>query len=415
MQKTINNDYFNQGLCAISLCEVYGKCYDSVRKTTYAKVAIDAFEKANKTDWELYAKLYLAGALITNQAFDSAMIVLKEIVSDPIAQKDPVLLSGAYDHAALTMLGAENDTMAIKYYAKAISLDENNLSDGAAQNIYALLSLNNPRISDDKDFQILIDYLRRIKPEKPFGILALEGKYKEAYDAIEVYRTEQDEFIRGIMNRSIDSTIENYHKHKNEVMAQQLKLEQKNKIIYISVFLIILIIIGLIIKHKLRKQRIRQDEIIEEAKFLSASLGNMNHKNTLLLESIRELLSKQFSIVDTICSQYYESNDKKSIAKELDKLIKDFTEDTQIINEIENDINRHYENLMTNLRAEVPTLTDNDCRLFIFAFQGFTTSSIALLLGETSKEAVYTRKSRLKTKIRKSASTNKEYYISLIK
>ena len=135
MQKTINNDYFNQGLCAISLCEVYGKCYDSVRKTTYAKVAIDAFEKANKTDWELYAKLYLAGALITNQAFDSAMIVLKEIVSDPIAQKDPVLLSGAYDHAALTMLGAENDTMAIKYYAKAISLDENNLSDGAAQNI----------------------------------------------------------------------------------------------------------------------------------------------------------------------------------------------------------------------------------------------------------------------------------------
>lgn len=119
--------------------------------------------------------------------------------------------------------------------------------------------------------------------------------------------------------------------------------------------------------------------------------------------------------MDTICSQYYESNDKKSIAKELDKLIKDFTEDTQIINEIENDINRHYENLMTNLRAEVPTLTDNDCRLFIFAFQGFTTSSIALLLGETSKEAVYTRKSRLKTKIRKSASTNKEYYISLIK
>lgn len=49
------------------------------------------------------------------------------------------------------------------------------------------------------------------------------GKYREAYNALNKYRIEQDSFIRKMMTRSVDSSVEEYHLQNASLLRSELK------------------------------------------------------------------------------------------------------------------------------------------------------------------------------------------------
>ena len=88
-----------------------------------------------------------------------------------------------------------NDSLSITSYAKALRYNGFSLSSGANENIGVLLSSINQNIISESDRYILNEYLSKID-HTPFAVLAKMGKYREAYNALNKYRTEQDSFIR---------------------------------------------------------------------------------------------------------------------------------------------------------------------------------------------------------------------------
>jgi hypothetical protein len=129
---------------------------------------------------------------------------------------------------------------------------------------------------------------------------------------------------------------------------------------------------------------------------------------------INNLLASRFDVIDGLCKTIYESRgtglDKKKISAEIEKLIKQFSSDSQKIAELETFANEHYSNIITSFKTDLPNLKEADYLLFLYTTLGFSITAIALFLNEEKVDAVYNRKARLKNKIRNLGTSKYELY-----
>ena len=71
------------------------------------------------------------------------------------------------------------------------------------------------------------------------------------------------------------------------------------------------------------------------------------------------------------------------------------------------------DNIMTNLRAEVPSLKKKDIEIFSLYAIGFDVTTISHLLN-TSMNTIYIRKSRIKTQINEVNPPHKEQFFEVL-
>lgn len=79
------------------------------------------------------------------------------------------------------------------------------------------------------------------------------------------------------------------------------------------------------------------------------------------------------------------------------------------------DINHHFNNVLVHLEDDIPNIGPDNFRLFCYLAVGFNNDLIARLLGLREKSILYSRKNRLKCRIRRTRSFYKDYYLILIK
>ena len=78
------------------------------------------------------------------------------------------------------------------------------------------------------------------------------------------------------------------------------------------------------------------------------------------------------------------------------------------------DINRHFNNVLVHLEDDIPNIGPDNFRLFVYLAVGFNNDLITQLLGLREKAVLYSRKNRLKNRIRRVPSPRKDYYLILI-
>ena len=69
------------------------------------------------------------------------------------------------------------------------------------------------------------------------------------------------------------------------------------------------------------------------------------------------------------------------------------------IKNIERKVDEIHDNLMSDLRRELPSLKEEDIRLYLYSVLGFSLPVITLFLKKDSISQIYSRKKRLKAKI----------------
>ena len=106
--------------------------------------------------------------------------------------------------------------------------------------------------------------------------------------------------------------------------------------------------------------------------------------------------------------------EKKKISAEVEKLIEDFSSNKQKISELEKFVNKNYTNIIISFKADFPNLKEADYLLFLYTSLGFSICAIALFLKEDKLDAVYNRKARLKTKIRKLNPEQADNYLKIL-
>lgn len=93
------------------------------------------------------------------------------------------------------------------------------------------------------------------------------------------------------------------------------------------------------------------------------------------------------------------------------ELVSGLGSDQKTLKELESFVNTYRDNLMYRFRETFPEIKESDCILYLYSVAGFSARAISIFINE-KLEVVYNRKSRLKQKISRSSSIEKDKFMS---
>ena len=170
-------------------------------------------------------------------------------------------------------------------------------------------------------------------------------------------------------------------------------------------------IVGVLVSIAFKHHREKEAQMDRLADSLRLALGNEQEKSSLqmqennqLREQFSGLYAAQIKMLESTYREYEQARRTGAGQKELyDKLL-------GIIHEIKGDVTKQHlfenlidqnnENVMRKLREECPDLPKNDWMLFAYTVAGFDKTTICMLLGNISPEALNMRRSRLRKNLK---------------
>lgn len=184
--------------------------------------------------------------------------------------------------------------------------------------------------------------------------------------------------------------------------------ERAKRQLYILAVIFILIIAGSIIiwmRQRMKLQSAENDALMAEASGLKCQIDASRGDISRLETKLHRMLESRFTLIDSLCQTYYESQgtktERKAIVEKVRREIESLGSDS--FSEMERTVNDCRDNMLERVRKGYPTISADDYRLLVYLASGLSTRTISLLLGE-SVEVVYKRKSRLKSRLKEHAA-----------
>lgn len=156
---------------------------------------------------------------------------------------------------------------------------------------------------------------------------------------------------------------------------------------------------------RLKLQTTRSEALMAEASSfknqIEVSKGDVNR----LESKLHSLLENRFTLIDSLCQTYYETQGTKAERKAIIDKVKYEIEavKTDSMVRMAQTVNDCRDNLLLKVKNIYPSIKPEDYQLLVYLASGLSSRSISLLLGE-SLEIIYKRKSRLKSRLKKNVS-----------
>lgn len=186
--------------------------------------------------------------------------------------------------------------------------------------------------------------------------------------------------------------------------------ERAQRELYTLVALLALfIVVGIIVWmcQRMKIQSLRNETLMAEASGFRNQMEASRSDVSRLEMKLHEVLEKRFSLIDSLCQTYYESQGTKTERKAIIDKVKSEIESlrTDSFPEMEQAVNDCRDNILVKVKNNYPEIKDEDYMLLVFIASRLSTRTISLLLGE-SVDVVYKRKSRLKSRLKESMSVS---------
>lgn len=237
------------------------------------------------------------------------------------------------------------------------------------------------------------------------AIAKKEGNYKSALEYKELY----DGVISGIMEQEKANSIQEIEQlHYNRQLSIEnaaIKRQSRYMIVIYSLILAILLLGLLWGIMAWRKKLGEKNGQIEE--YLAAAQEAELSKNSLLGEldmqkekekRLKELLENRFAEIRELAGTYYEFGYSKKLQKKVEQLLSLQSFGKDMFEVIENVVNAKNNGAMEKIRANYPSITEDNFKLLNLIYAGFSPQEISVILNDTPQN-IYVRKSRLKRKI----------------
>lgn len=410
------NNFYWKGRIAEQISNIYGANYHGKEAIHYAEIAYDNLKISGKQPFANYALLTLARAYNNNGIYDKCNSISKNLLDSARTHNDTLLSIYSKELLVTSYIGL-ND------FKSAVTLlldieDEGNLS----KDLRCLLGISYIELGEiskaENLFKSIEDNYVSDDLSLVYEIAQKRGDLVTALNILTRLYNNLDSVFAQSMNLNFSQSLTEYHKEEQEIIQNELNREKqlRNRIILFCL-LIVIISVLFFIRYR-RKYRHKLEQNISIAQNLQEILQLKESNFSDAKESIRKLLASRFEIIDELCKTVYENKAtglvKKKISDEIEKLIEDFSSNQQKIIELEKFVNKNYTNIITMFKSDFPNLKEADYLLFLYTSLGFSISAIALFLKEDKLDAVYNRKARLKSKIRKLNPEHIDSYIAIL-
>ena len=416
----IQDDYAI-GLLYAQMGNLYHAVYDLPKSLDCFQKAYIHYEKADKELHKMYAKRDIGVLLMDLKKYSQAETYLLETLQWADENDEHVLLQDCIDCLFLLYIKTEESEKYSSLYNKykdSITDEFILLASSVEMSLYndkqleAEQYLNKAwRIADDALDTTYLRY-KELDVHKSFG------NYQKAVGNLEAILSAKDRIVRNALQQPLMSAQRDYFKSQSEL--NELKLQHsKQKQIFVSIILIIIMLSAIVFvrqRLKAKAQEINQyldkvQDLESELLVKERNLQAVSESNSQMNEQINLLFAKQFATIDQLSATYYEmhavKNEKEAVYKSVKKEIENFSSNKKTLQELENIVNQHKNNVMAVLREEFPEFSEMDFRLICYSIAGFSAKAISVFTGNSTTN-IYTRKSRLKAIIADSDYINKE-------
>lgn len=262
--------------------------------------------------------------------------------------------------------------------------------------------------------------------------------YKNAFLNFQKTIKIQDSLFYHILNQSVINTQKDYFKRQAEYDAERLRM--KNTIILLIVIASVVTLASISyfwyrkVKDKEREKEFEtarlmdrisevRNELIslqrEKDEQISSLTRALESENQEAMSGFREqiysLYQTRFRFFDNICRQYYSfgmtASKQKQIFKVVEENIREVSDDKEIV-ALEEIVDAFRGGVMKKLRAEFPRFKEEDFKVMCYWYAGFSPTAMCVFMKVDDINDIYKRKSRLKARIEKSESPNKDFFIS---
>ena len=432
------SDVRAKGLLYMAFADIYNKTRNKEKEEEYVKKGASAFEEAGdakyvnllagrlaivyygKQEWEKADSLFKVGIEKAREDTFAMSIFLSNYARLKVVQpdKDP--------EGAIKLL---NDLNIV--YKHPLSLTD-----------YGVWAYASALIGDNETCAKIENQLNKLDDSRKKTILywlyqieLQRGNYQKALEYHIVSNARNSDRIDQLLSDSIGQSLKGYYS------SEATRAKQETHIIRLRLLLLILglCLLFLIALAYLKFKRDRKEKEIdrllkigeETTKLLmqtNADLQRQNsemegeHQNLLkILEDLRrEYVSTykdKFSAVGELCEAYMSSTNRDDkndfIVRRVESLIAYISDNDKLHARFEGQINKDLNDIVKHLKADLGGVSKKDSRFICYCIVGFEPEMIGSILG-LSISNVYTKKSRLKEKIRELDSPYKEEYLRML-
>lgn len=181
---------------------------------------------------------------------------------------------------------------------------------------------------------------------------------------------------------------------------------KREQVMFISL-IGLLIAIGVIMwmRQRMKIQFMQNETLIAEASGLKCQIDASRGDVGRLEAKLHGLLEDRFSLIDSLCQTYYETQGTKTERKAIIDKVKSEIESVRSdsFDKMEQAVNDCRDNLLVKVKEYYPDIKHEDYNLLTYLASGLSTRTISLLLGE-NVDVIYKRKSRLKARLKETVS-----------
>ena len=403
---TINNDFW-RGLLYKKLGDIYRRTYDFSRSDEYYTKAITFYERAGKEEHALYALFFIG----ENRFYSTDYIEADSIFT--IVQEGSI--SGGYSSLYLNCI---YDRMYCAVYRKDVDkairlhndLEQTRNSKIESNNYKGLMAIYYHLLKNYEKSESYVESLWKENLTEPdstylyyvgYKLAESKGDKDEAISLLNQIHSNEKKRLRGIINHPIDGVQRDYYKTLSEL--ESLKAHKRNAALILSIIissLIISFLIFIVFNHRRKTNLEIADYLSTIADLTDSEFQNKNQIETLNSQ-LRDMLRKQFSASDFLYTRYYEQIDDNKKAERLYRVVRSQVEgftNRKNIEHIDELLNETFDGIMSKVLSSGIDIKEKDLLLLRFVLAGFSSKSIAALLGETHLN-VNQRKKRLLDKI----------------
>lgn len=421
-----SKSYMWEGQCARGLFMLYSELHAGSAQVNFARQAYDAFMKLDDEEWMKHSMLELAVAYNNNCNYDKALSLLNILETKMLSVTDTVFHSNLYGLKGLSLFALGQYTESLDYYGKALDLLPSVLSDADLRNIQVALSELRKYSEDIGLYETLENLNMGRASAEAFVVYANEGRYKEAYESLDVYRNRQDSVFSVIFRNNVAESVDQYRNLRTALLKEKNKKER----MFYWLLILGMVLVGILVlwrvrerMHRAEARRLKVEADMESLRSdLLSQLERFEKEDDSTVKPIaiqkvtdfETIIQQRYAEVNRLCDDYYqESGIKKDrndcIHEKISSIVKSFTEKDSL-EKIADYIDATSGGLYSSFKNDFYFLPEDSHRMFLYLMIGLSARTLSVIGGH-SINAVYNKKSRLKAKIEQSDVADKSEYL----
>ena len=419
-QAAVKCDSLYLGMSLLAQADTYSHTYNDAERLSSLMKSYDVF---NKTDNKYYldvVRANLAQTYANMGHYEDAFALYPAMIDDEtISENLRVDMIGSYAFAIMSC--SEPDYVKAKtlYDTLDVRYDRRYMSYRDYWSWAYALHLSGDKSKADGIIRQLSEIDTSVVATFwKYRISRSCGDYRTALSLLEEHSRQHGSAVDSLLKQSLSSAQRDYFRSQSEISGYKIVIRN----MWISVILLTslfgFIVLLSVVRKRIKKEQEEKEKVIEYIEEINRQFNIPFTADASSLKSkFIALYKSRFDTLGILCNQYFAHDGydgaEKLMYKRVWSLIEDIRNDTARRKGFEKLLDDELNNIMTNIRREMPKLKEVDYTLFSYFVAGFDMSAISRLL-DMSLNNVYAHKRRLRLKIEKKYPAHAQQFLEMM-